>query len=111
MTGASAVLRAERFLLRCTKPVLMGDVCEAIGLARTSSTRIRELLFKHLGDRLVEHVERGRTGDFTKFSIRKTKGRPPAAPKGAIFHMPKDLWRGWFNPATGITPPRLGFDK
>lgn len=106
---APAIDRAVRFLERVKKPVLMGDVCEAIGLKRTSATRIREMLLEHIGPRLVAHETRGRNGIVTRYSIKKAVARKQTTKPGAHgFTLPADLFRGWHNPKTGITGERLG---
>lgn len=37
-----------------------------------------------------------------------SKKRYPTPEPKVDPNIPKDLWRGWYNPLTGITAPKLG---
>lgn len=99
--------RAEAYLLAQSAPLLMGDICEGLGLTRGFSATLTDKLRVHLGAKLIEDPRswtNGRTR--TYFSIVGAVGSRPV--RG--FKPPADLYRGWRNPKTGITGARLGFD-
>ncbi len=102
------VAMAEAHLAAVEKFRTLGDICDAIGRARTSSASLGKLLRRHIGDDLVERKVDG----ILYLSLRPARKAlvlqlsPPRT-----YHVVRDLWRGWYNPKTGITGTHLGPDK
>jgi hypothetical protein len=92
-------------VLRANGPMMAGDLAELVGMKRDSSS--------HLGRNLRAHPDivsqrrsfRRPSCGFGKAEYFAFREFPPEAP-----NVP-DLWAGWRNPVTGITPPRLGLDS
>lgn len=105
------VVRAEQFLLVQTEPLLMGDVCEGLGITRGMSTTLVKKLERHLGGRLLVVVRRTRRSDSGQHQQRyfSIEGATLAPKRKGLF-VPRELYRGWRNPVTGITGARLGVD-
>ena len=104
---APLVDRAVAFLLQQTEPLLLGDVCERIGITRGMSSVLRGKLLRHLGDKLVETA---RHDSGRKYCYYAVVGAAMAPRRERRLTVPDDLYRGWRNPKTGITGARLGVD-
>lgn len=85
----------------------MGDIAERVGMRRESSGKLRVLLREYLGARLVETKKNTARGPVSYYRIKGAKGKG-AATLAPRLVLPADLFRGWYNPATGLTAPRLG---
>lgn len=90
-------------LAKAAGPMTMGDIAEAMGMQRASTQRIRAELASmphavRRTDRIVQQPcgARQLTAHF-ELATERRAGDP-------------DLFRGWYNPATGVTAPRLGLD-
>lgn len=101
--------RAAEFLLKQTEPLLMGDVCERIGITRGMATTLARKLRVALGDKLVETSRRDlhRNG-LHRRTYYSVVGAAIVSGQGRGLTIPRDLYRGWRNPITGITGARLG---
>lgn len=95
------------------QPISVGDACEALGIPRHHAGYTLSRLKTICGARLVLHGQQSRItradGLYTITPLPgvERRARPRIYPPRTV---PKDLWRGWINPATGIIPPRLGVD-
>lgn len=114
---AAEARRVADYMETHGKPISIGDACQAVGVDRSHAgytlTRLRAIL----GPRLLFHSKTeavlgdGRPEALYTVTPAPGKRKIPAPRK--VFGprtIPKDLWRGWINPATGIKPPRLGID-
>lgn len=90
-------------LAKAVGPMTLGDMAEAMGMQRTSTASIRRQLADMPNS--VRRIEREVPQEcgarvltaFYELATERRAGDP-------------DLFRGWYNPATGVTAPRLGLD-
>ncbi len=96
--------RAQEYLVSEGRARSLGDICQAIGLRRTSSHKLGLVLRRHYSEKLFEEKING----VVYLSMPGVKPAPGAVRRERRMHQAKDLWRGWYNPATGITGAALG---
>jgi hypothetical protein len=91
------------YLAAHPEPVTARDIVQQLGL---EMKRVTMLLAK-----ARYHATPGFTGMRHKrmhyYTIGDKRLPGTAAPK-LVVHAPQDLYRGWYNPATGLTGSRLG---
>lgn len=104
------VERATQLLMQQSHPVLMGEICDGLGLSRGMSASLALQLREHLGERLVGEVRR-RPGQVRKYTYWHIEGvqLAPERRHYVRFTPPDDLWRAWVAPG-GVQTARLGVD-
>lgn len=95
---------AIRLLIESKTAVTLGQLCAAAGADPHYGglrVKMRSALKKHFRDRLI--ILSGR--------YKLAESKQTVAIGRVAFKLPKGLWRGWVDPRTGITPPKLGLDN